>query len=213
MRTAVYKSVSGKEKLLHEALDKMIELMPNTEENYIKAFRSIDDYKLSISYLNRAIALFPNDTYLYNEKAEYLVNECLDFWENDSTQDYLSEIKEAIDKSLEINNTPYNKAWLIKCDYLKKINKKDIEKSKREIQDVVDSLSYVKSQNLSIAYERYYKLLGIEEGECEKKLQDLFTYSQKADNLTFVEACAISLLNFYMKQCKIEDFEKILIIS
>lgn len=208
MRTAVYKSVSGKEKLLHETLDKMIELMPNTEENYIKAFRSIDDYKLSISYLNRAIALFPNDTYLYNEKAEYLVNECLDFWENDSTQDYLSEIKEAIDKSLEINNTPYNKAWLIKCDYLKKINEKDIEKSKREIQDVVDSFSYVKSQYLSIAYERYYKLLGIGESECEKKLQELYTYSKKADNLTFVEVCAISLLNFYMKQCKIEDFEK-----
>jgi hypothetical protein len=61
---------------------------------------------------------------------------------------------------------------------------------------------------LSIAYERYYKLLGIGESECEKKLQELYTYSKKADNLTFVEVCAISLLNFYMKQCKIEDFEK-----
>ena len=61
---------------------------------------------------------------------------------------------------------------------------------------------------MSIAYERYYKLLEIEENECEKKLKDLYTYSLKADNLTFVEMCAISLLNFYMKRCKIEDFEK-----
>lgn len=208
MRTVIYRSVPDKEKLLVEAFDKMIELMPNNEENYIKAFKSIDDYKTCINYLNRAIAIFPNDTYLYNEKAEFLLNECIDFWENDSTQEFLSDIKEAIDKSLEINNTPYNKAWLIKCDYLKRINEKDIEKAKREIQEVVNLFSNVKSQYLSIAYERYYKLLEIEENECEKKLKDLYKYSLKADNLTFVEVCAISLLNFYMKRCKIEDFEK-----
>lgn len=208
MMTTVLRSVPGKEKLLQDAFDKMIELNPNYEENYIKAFRFIDDYKLSVDYLNRAISLFPNDIYLYNEKAGYLINERLDFWENDSLQEIFAEIKEAIDRSLEINNTPYNKAWLIKCDYLKKINEKDIDKSKREIQNVVNTFSHVKSQYLSIAYERYYKLLDIEEDECEKKLKDLYTYSQKADDLAFVEVCAISRLNFYMKQGKIKDFEE-----
>lgn len=208
MMTTILRSVPGKEKLLQDAFDKMIELNPNCEENYIKAFRFIDDYKLSVDYLNRAISLFPNDIYLYNEKASYLINERLDLWENNSLQEIFAEIKEAIDKSLEINNTPYNKAWLIKCDYLKKINEKDIDGSKLEIQNVVNTFSHVKSQYLSIAYERYYKLLDIEEDECEKKLKDLYTYFQKADDLAFVEVCAISRLNFYMKQGKIKDFEE-----
>lgn len=208
LKIDIYKSSPDKDKLLQDSYDKIIELMPNNEGNYIKAFRSINHYEKKIEYINKAIELFPNDTYLYNEKANYLINECLDFWENDNTQDLFADIKETIDYSLKINDTPYNKAWLLKCDYLKRINEKDVEKAKHEIKEVVESFSHIKSQYLSIAYKNYYKLLDIEERECENKLKELYSYSLKTDDLTFVEMCAISLLNFYMKSCKIEDYEK-----
>lgn len=208
MRTAIYYSVPNKVGALIESFDKVIALMPNSEENYLKAFRSVKGYDNKIKYLNKAIALFPNDTYLYNEKAEYLLDECLELWSRNAKSDCLSEIQDAIEKSLEINSTPSNRAWLIKCDYLKRVYEKDLEKAKKEIRDVIDSFSYMKSNSLSIAYETYYKFLGIEENVCEKKLKELYDYSLKTDNLTFVENCAVSLMNFYMKLRKLDDFEK-----
>lgn len=208
MRIGIYKSLPDKDKLLQDSFDRMIELMPNNEGNFIRAFRSINNPEKNIEYINKAISLFPNDIYLYNEKANHLIDEYTNYWEENITQKFLPEIESTINKSLEIDNTPYNRAWLLKCDYLEIINKKDKEKAKPEIQKVFASLSQIKSQYLSIAYERYYNFLDIKEQECEQKLKELYLYSTKADNLTFVEACAISLMNFYMKLCKLEEFEK-----
>lgn len=207
MRIGIYQSLPGKDNLLQDSFERMIELMPNNEVNLIRAFRLFNSYEKRIEYINRAISLYPNDTYLYNEKAEYLITECLNYWEDDIINSIILSIKETIDKSLTIDNTPYNRAWLLKCDYLKIINKKDNEKIKREIQEVFNSFSQIKSQNLSVAYERYYKLLNLEEQECEKKLKELYFYSTGADNLNFVETCAISIMDFYMKLCKLEEFE------
>lgn len=208
MRAMIYKTIPGKERMVIESFDKMIDLMPQEEEYYIKAFRSVKGHENKIKYLNKAISLFPNDIYIYNEKADYFLNECLDFWENNATSEYLEEIKESVDTSLLIDSTPFNRAWLLKCDYFKRVYEKDRDKAKSEINEVLTRISGVKSKNLSSAYESYYKLLGIEEKKCEEQLRDLYDYSLKADNLAFVEHCAISLMNFYMKLCRFEDFEK-----
>ena len=208
MRAVIYKSLPGKERIVIDSFDKMIELMPGDEENYIKAFRSVKGNENKIKYLNKAINLFPNDIYLYNEKADYLLDECLNYWEDNVTGEFLTEIKETIDKSLQINNTSFNRAWLLKCDYIKRVYEKDQDKAKSEIKEVLATMSSVKSKYLSSVYESYYKFLGIEEKKCEEQLRDLYNYSLKADNLAFVEHCAISLMNFYMKLCRFEDFEK-----
>lgn len=208
MRTAIYKTMPDKERFLIDSFDKMIELVPSSEENYVKAFRSVNGYENKIKYLNRAIDLFPNDIYLYNEKAEYLLDECLNYWENNAPNEFLEEIKNTIDRSLEINGTSFNRAWLLRCDYLKRIYEKDIDKAKNEINEVLTSYSNVKSKYLASAYETYYKFLGIEEKECERKLKEYYDYSLKTDNLNFVEHCAISLMNFYVKLGRLDDFEK-----
>ena len=109
---------------------------------------------------------------------------------------------------MEINGTSFNRAWLLKCDYLKRIYEKDIDKAKNEINEVLTSYSNVKSEYLASAYETYYKFLGIEEKECERKLKEYYDYSLKTDNLNFVEHCAISLMNFYVKLGRLDEFEK-----
>lgn len=136
------------------------------------------------------------------------MDECLDFWEDNATSEYQKEIIDSVDRSLQIDSTPFNRAWLLKCDYIKHVYEKDRDKAKSEIKEVLATISGVKSKNLSSAYESYYKLLGIEEKKCEAQLRDLYDYSLKADNLAFVEHCAISLMNFYMKLNRFEDFEK-----
>ena len=208
MRTTIYRSVPNKEKILIDSFDKLIELMPCRKENYIRAFNSVYDYKIKIKYINRAIELFPNDIDLYNEKAEYLINECLDFWEIEHSQDFISDIKASIDKSLEINNTPNNIAWLLKCDYIKSVNENDIAKARKEIKEIVNTFSYVKSKYLSMVYERYYKLLEMDECSCENKINELYSYFFKANDLASVETSAISLMKFYMKLGRLDDFEK-----
>ena len=123
------------------------------------------------------------------------------------TSDLYKIVKDTIDKSLEINDTPFNRAWLLKCEYSKKINEINIEEKKRLIKEYFTSFSRIKTEYLSVAYERYYNLLDINEHECEKRLKELYTFSLKCDNPSFVETCAISLLNFYMKLNKEEDYE------
>lgn len=208
MRAVIYKSLPGKERNVIDSFDRMLDLIPGDEENYIKAFRYVKGHENKIKYLNKAINLFSNDIYLYNEKAEYLLDECLNYWEDNATGEFLTEIKDTIDMSLQINNTSFNRAWLLKCDYFKRLYEKDQDKAKSEIEAVLTTMSDVKSKYLSSAYESYYKFLGIEEKKCEEQLRELYNFSLKADNLAFVEHCAISLMNFYMKLCRLEDFEK-----
>lgn len=208
MRTVIYKSVSDKAKMLIDSFDKMIDMVPNSEENYVKAFRYVMGYENKIKYLNKAIDLFPNDNYLYNEKAEYLLDNCLDYWDYNGLNNIFEDIKNAIDRSLEINGTAFNRAWLLKCDYLKHLYEKDIDKAKSEISKVLTSFSNVKSKYFASAYELYYKLLGMSEQECENKLKEYYDYSLKTDDLNFVEHCAISLMNFYVKLCRVDDFER-----
>lgn len=208
LRIGLYKSMPDKKKELQESFDKLIELQPNNENNYLRAFKEISEYKKKLSYINQAIELFPNDTYLYNEKASFMIDECLDICDDDSIDYYLSEIKSSIDTSLEINSTPFNRAWLLKCEYLNKIYEKEPEKKKQEIKKVVESFSNIKSRFLSMAYLSYYKLLDISKNDCESLLKDLYAYSIKTDNLLFIETCAISLLSFYMKNSTLSVFEE-----
>lgn len=206
MLATLYISIPQKEKKIIEIYDKIIFLMPNNEDCYIKAFRSVNGYANKIQYINKAIEIFPNDTYLYNEKAEYLIDECLDYWEN-NREEYLVDANDAIEKSLAINSSPYNRAWLIKCEYIKRYYENNIDLTKKEIKEVVSNISNIKTKNLSIIYESNYKLLDLDENKCEQELCDLYTYSLKSDNLAFIETCAMSLLNFYMELGRIDDFE------
>lgn len=207
LRIDLYKTMSDKEKELQESFDKLIELKPNDEDSYVMAFKGINEYKKKIHYINKAISIFSNDTYLYNEKAAFIIDECLDICENDSIQKYLSDIKSSLDKSLEINNTPMNQAWLLKCEYLKKMYEKEPDRKKHEIQSIIDSFSSIKSRFLSMAYSSYYKLLDMSEKECNDKLKEIYDYSLKTDNLLFIETCAISLLTFYMNTNDFNNFE------
>lgn len=208
LRIGIYKTMPDKKKELQESFDKLIELQPNNEDNYLRAFKGISDYKKKLFYINQAIKLFPYDAYLYNEKASFMIDECLDICNDDGIDNYLSEIKTSIDTSLGINDTPFNRAWLLKCEYLNKVHEKEPDRKKQEIKTVILNFSNIKSRFLAMAYSSYYKLLDMSKEECDKQLQELYSYSLKTDNLLFIETCAISLLVFYRKNNDINSFEK-----
>ena len=203
--SVVYSSISGSNNDLKIVLDKMIELIPHSEDNYIRAFRLINNHEQKISYLNKAIELFPEDIYLFNEKADYLLDFC-DGYVEENLNEFLREIKSAIDRSLTINDTPYNRAWLLECEYNKRANVNDIERQKSEIKLLVDKFSTIKTKNLAKAYQLYYKSLGFSEQKCEEELTNMFLYSKKTDDLRFVETCAIELLKYYMHHNKEKEF-------
>ena len=155
--------------------------------------------------MNKAIELFPEDIYLYNEKADYLLDVC-DGYVEDNLSEFFGEIKSTIDRSLSINDTPYNRAWLLKCDYYKRANNNDIERQKSEIKQLVGKFSNIKTKNLAKAYQLYYKSLGFSEQKCEEELNNLFSYSKKTDDLRFVETCAIELMKYYMYHNKEKEY-------
>lgn len=207
LQIRLYKNMPEKEKELQEAIDKYIELRPNEVDSYLRAFFFIKDFEKRIEYINRAINLYPQYIDLYNNKASSLINECFKTCDNSKREDYLSDIKESIETSLGIDSTPYNNAWLLKCEFIRK-NESDIEKAKQQIKSVIDSFSHIKTKYLSKAYYDYYELLGIDADECENKLKDIYSYSLGTDDLSFIESSVINLLKFYMTTGKEDRFNE-----
>lgn len=196
------------EQLVRDICDKIIELDPSREKSYIEAYNVSTDKNAKISYLDKAIQQFPQDTFLYNQKARFLLDYCYDDLNSEeSKKELLDVVFESVDKSLQLKDLPTNMAWFLKCRYIDYYYEYDFDRKKEEINKVFNKYSNVKTPYLADVYETYYKLLDLSESSCEEKIKDLYKAGIEADDNAFVENTVVSLLRFYAKNKKMNEFD------
>lgn len=198
----------NKQGQIKELCDKIIELAPSREKSYIEAFNVTTEKNVKTTYLDKAIQQFPQDIFLYNQKARYLLDYCYDDLNSDeSKKELLDVVSESVEKSLQIKDLPTNMAWLLKCRYIEKKFEYDFDGKKEGISNVFTRYSCVKTPYLAEVYETYYSLLGLSEKSCEEKLKELYKAGIEADDNSFVEMTVMSLLRFYSKNKKTNEFD------
>ena len=180
--------------------DELIQMYPKREETYIDAFNSIPDLNVKFEYINKAINHYPQDTYLYNIKAEYLLDYLNNNLDKNNEVDIISETERTISKSITIKDTSTNKANILLCQYYCYVYSNDIKKRDEKIKDCYDKLedgSWVKA-NIAL---RFNDILGISTEESENVMRTVQKYALESDDLELYERATISLLHFFDTKC------------
>lgn len=113
----------------------LIKLNPFKEEYYLIASNRSDRYAQSNFFLQKAIEAIPNDFYVYNALANLILehNESLIKLENDE----LDKCEEEIEKSLKLNPSIINRAYLLKIKYNKIRYSNELDKKKQKDTEVL----------------------------------------------------------------------------
>lgn len=184
---------------IKKIFEQLVSLNPNREETYIDAYHKLVDSESALSFIDAAIKQFPNDYTLYNLKTKYIYSNQID-GANDTESKVFIDLKQCIDKSLELLDSPTNEAWVNLCKYFSLFYYNDKDRKCGKIKETFAKYSTLKTSNLSRAYQFFYKEIGIEAKDCVTKLKDLLNYAEKADDWSFYEDVISALLNVYEEQ-------------
>lgn len=181
---------------IKKIFEQLVSLNPSREETYIDAYNKLVDSETALSFIDAAIKQFPNDYTLYNLKTKYIyANQIEGVF--DVNSDLFKELKQCIDKSLELLDSPLNEAWVNLCKYYSLFYFNETERKSKNINETFDKYSILKTSNLSRAYQLFYKDMNIEGKDCILKLKELLDYADKADDWSFYEEVVSALLSVY----------------
>ena len=179
--------------------EQLVALNPNRKDTYIDAYNKLVDSETAVSFINAAIKQFPNDYTLYNLKVKYIYAYQIDgVYDTDS--DIFKELKQCIDNSLFLFDSPMNEAWVNLCKYYSLYYFNNTERKSEKIKETFEKYSSLKTSNLSRAYQFFYRDMCIEDKDCIAKLKELLDYADKADDWTFYEDVVSALLSVYEDQ-------------
>ena len=179
-----------------QTIDSLIAIKPNTEMYYIEAVNSFPEIKDKIEYIDKAIAIYPNDYSLYRKKGDFMADyynslinkEESDIAPNAITTCYLTSIK--------LDGSIFNKAWVNLCDWYSHLYKKENEKKKEEILSL---LKKYKEQNeyhpnyLKVCH-RYSNMIN---EKIDKLLINGYSFAKQTDDPTWVESTVLILLDYF----------------
>lgn len=182
-----------------EIFTQLISLNPNREETYIDAYKKLVDTDYAIEFIDAAIKQFPNDNTLYNLKSKYMFGNIIDTVQSVDS-DVFNDLKQCIDRSLNLFDSPTNEAWVNLCKYYSFFYYNDRTRKCNKIKEVFEKYSKLKTTNLARAYQFFYKDMDIEAKDCVEKLNELLNYAEKADDWSFYEEVVSALLSVYEDQ-------------
>lgn len=195
-------------KEVKETYEKLVSLDPLQEGYYLDAFSELEGHSEKMEFINSAIDKFTSDYYLYNKKANYLLQYAREMRYEDEYASLLQQIESCINKSFEYNSSKENDAILNQCAYLK-LKAKDSD----EVVDSISSFVGEKADVNSVMYSQivadYYKTLKFSDNKAEQILKDLCERYRYADSPLKYEKCLLSLLSFYQEVGKKDEFRHI----
>lgn len=174
--------------------DELILLQPIKQTYYIIASRRSVSFNQKCSYLERAVEMFKNDYFVYNQLAELLVDKYVEVISGDEYEKSFSRIEELLDKSIELRPEIGNDAYLTKIRYYKKkfANQIDIRDSK--MCEVYDSMCILSKYHPNILQAAI-----LLKKESNEMFNTSMEYYEKADNLNLLEEslrlCLLSISN------------------
>lgn len=190
-----------------KVFEELIRLNPRQQSYYeIAAHRSSSKSRQK-EYLNRAVQAFPNDYYILNRYADFILDEYEDLKDKCDSEDELREALDLLDKSLSINKSISNQARLQKVNCVRCLYKKEKAKQKEvfeEIEKEVLSISQFHPNTLKV-------LRGIDSSRYNEKLiDDAIDFYTKADNPDLLEECYMLLIDWQMEKADFETVSQIM---
>lgn len=176
--------------------DELLDILPSRKETYIYAFRSFEDKDVKMEYLNKAICRYCKDIYLYNIKAEYLIDYVNEYLDKVDEEKVIYDINEALDKSIDIDDSSSNIAYSIKCKLYSYIYSNQLDKKKEKIIEVYSKLNQYSYVRASISLN-FGDILDISPGESIKAMKNVQKFSTESDDSDLYEKSTIALLRFY----------------
>ncbi|MCK5294274.1 MAG: SIR2 family protein [Arcobacteraceae bacterium] len=150
--------------------DKLIELDSNNPIHFINKSNLVDNFYEKIELIDKAISLDEYYEDFYNNKIGLLINK------HDSTigdtQNDFKTIVELCDKSLQINPSIDNSAWILKFDFIKYYKTEDT----KTLNIIIDDLSKQRPYSINILQMRYDLI------EKDNERKDFIQIVKKAKN-------------------------------
>lgn len=191
--------------LLEQLFNALIMNRPDVQENYEEAFFLFENKK-GMEYIDKAIERFPNDYHLYNIKADE-IQRIINKYSIVPNDDYIEKLKECIDYSLNLNDSPMNKAWFYECLLYDLQYKNQVDKKKQCIGDLFKKISKYKTLPVVFILESFYKELKIKESECITMIEEILEFAKTSDDWKLYERTLISLLEMHKKNENVEKIE------
>ena len=181
--------------------DELITLQPQKQAYYIIASRRSDSFSQKCSYLERAISIFENDYFVYNQLAELLVDNYEELLLVDIADNHniFSKIEDLLDKSIELRPEIGNEAYIMKIRYYKKKYKNQLDTLDSKTKSVYDSI-----YRLSQYHPNTLQAAHLLKNDNDSMYDDSIDYYKKADNLNLLEDC-IRLYLLSLSNEKIND--------
>lgn len=188
---------------IKKVFEELIRLNPRQQSYYEIAAHRSKGISRKKEFLSRAVHSFPNDYYILNRYAGFVLDDFEEKMDKTGSEDELRETISMLDKSLSINKSISNQARLQKVDCLKYLYRKDKEGLKVEfdaMEKEVLSISQYHPNTLKV-------LRGIKSSRYNKKLIDeAVDFYTKADNPDILEECYMLLIDWQMDKA---DFDAV----
>lgn len=178
--------------------------------NYIQISNIVENNKEKISYLDEAINIDPNYSKLYKNKAKAMIDEYNSSIDKDSLGWKLNDILDIVDKSIEVNPSLGNDAWVLKNSLIDKIYKGNTE----ELIKQKDSLlgKYICQDpffpdviEASVSIKELKKETDI---EIIKYINKAIEISEKLNSYEQIKGNYIVLLNYLVKTKRRDDIKQ-----
>lgn len=166
--------------------DELITLQPQKQAYYIIASRRSDSFSQKCYYLERAISIFENDYFVYNQLAELLVDNYEELLLVDTADNHniFSKIEDLLDKSIELRPEIGNEAYIMKIRYYRKKYENQLDTRDSKTQSVYESICQL-SQYHPNTLQAAHLLKHDNDGMYDESID----YYEKADNLNLLEDC------------------------
>lgn len=188
-------------------IDSLIAIKPNREMYYLDAVNSFSGIVDKLEYVNKAIAIYANDSSLYRIKADFLsdyYNSLID--KNDSSIDP-NEITDCYLTSIRLDGSIFNKSWVRLCDWYNSFYEKDNEKKKTKILELLNN--YKEQNEYSPNYLKVcYRYKDFIDKKIDQLLINGYNFAKETDSPTWVESSLLILLNYFKENDQKENLSK-----
>jgi len=186
--------------------DELIRLNPDNERYYEIAFQRTRDYNQSLKYLLMGCEQFKNDYYIINKYISELLSFCEKNKLSPEYEEKLDELATYIGRSLNIDKSVTNKAYVFKARFLNLKYKGDPIKREEKIASLCNEMT-----SLSKHHPNTLKTLRTLNSKTlnESLIQDALEFYKEADNDEAVENIYIELILWHESKGNLEEALKV----
>lgn len=194
----INRGIDDKERMKY--LDALISLSPQQESIYMLATSRLTNNKNKHRYYEQAIKLFSNDYYVYNVYARFLLNSLSDIISLTIIPNELKQkICSLLDKSIELDSTIENEAYIIKARYYKLIYANQRDRQKTSLEEICKKVASSKM----LHHPNYLNILTIAGvDDMSTKYKEAIEFYKKADNPTRLEDNVIQYIQYLVSEGK-----------